>query len=150
MGNIIFYSLFLSKKEETRVELHRGKRVYRTLIKDLILDIKKNDTVYLLGVDENILEIVEPIYLKQYFTIIKEKNIKEKIIIARGGKKVKEKNLEYKELDKKYLGDTTTVIYQDKVFIFVRGNLYYLIAIKSRKIAETYLKQFKLLWDMAK
>ncbi len=145
MGNIIFYSLFLSKKEETRVELHRGKRVYRTLIKDLILDIKKNDTVYLLGVDENILEIVEPIYLKQYFTIIKEK-----IIIARGGKKVKEKNLEYKELDKKYLGDTTTVIYQDKVFIFVWGNPYYLITIKSRKIAETYLKQFKLLWDMAK
>jgi sugar-specific transcriptional regulator TrmB len=142
--------LFQSTKEETRIELHRGKRVYRTLIKDLISDLKKNDTVYLSGVDENILETVEPIYLKQYFTIIKEKNVKEKIIVARGGKKLKEKNLTYKELDKKYLGDTTTVIYQDKVFIFVWGNPYYLITIKSGKVAKTYLKQFELLWNIAK
>ena len=142
--------LFQSTKEATRIELHRGKRVYRTLIKELISDLKKNDTVYLSGVDENILETVEPIYLKQYFTIIKEKNVKEKIIIARGGKRLKEKNLTYKELDKKYVGDTTTVIYQDNVFIFVWGSPHYLITIKSDKVAKTYLKQFELLWDRAK
>nr|MCK4929974.1 winged helix-turn-helix transcriptional regulator [Nanoarchaeota archaeon] len=104
--------LFKSVKEETRIELHRGKRVYKTLIKDLVANLKKNDTVYLLGVDESILETVEPIYLKQYFTIIKEKNIKEKIIIAKGGKKIKEPNLEYRELEPEYLGDTTIIIYQ--------------------------------------
>ena len=95
--------LFKSTKEETRIELHRGKRVYRTLIKDLLANIKKNEVVYLLGVDENILETVEPIYLKQYFNIIKDKNIKEKIIIARGGKKLDEEHLEYREIDPKYL-----------------------------------------------
>lgn len=142
--------LFQSNKEETRVELHKGKRVYRTLIKDLISDLKQNNTVYLLGADESILETVEPIYLKQYFTIIKEKKITEKIIVTKGSKKVKEKNLIYKELDKKYLGDTTTVIYQDKVYIFVWGNPYHLITIKSSKVAKTYLKQFELLWSVAK
>src|SRR3989338_3062505 len=62
--------LFKLVKEETRIELHRGKQVYRTLIKDLLANLKKNEMVYLLGVDENILETVEPIYLKRYFTII--------------------------------------------------------------------------------
>lgn len=143
-------ALFKSTKEETRIELHRGKRVYRTLIKDLLANIRENDIVYLLGVDENILDTVEPIYLKQYFTIIKEKNVKEKIIIAKGGKRLKEPNLEYRELDPKYLGDTTIVIYQSKVFIFIWGSPYYLIIIESKKVANTYLRQFNLLWEIAK
>lgn len=142
--------LFQSTKEETRIELHRGKRVYRTLIKDLLANIKKNDEVYLLGVDENILETVEPIYLKQYFNIIKEKNVKEKIIIARGGKRLDEKHLEYREIDPKYLDETTVVIYQSKVFIFIWGTPYHLIIIESTKVANTYRKQFDLMWKIAK
>lgn len=142
--------LFESTKEETRIELHRGKRVYRTLIKDLLANIKKNDVVCLLGVDENILETVEPIYLKQYFNIIRDKNVKEKIIIARGGKRLDEEHLEYREIDPKYLDETTVVIYQSKVFIFIWGVPYYLIIIESPKVANTYKKQFNLLWNTAK
>ena len=142
--------LFQSTKEETRIELHRGKRVYRTLIKDLVANIKKNDVVYLLGVDENILETVEPIYLKQYFNIIKDKNVKEKIIIARGGKKLDEEHLEYREIDPKFLDETTVVIYQSKVFIFIWGTPYHLITIESPKVANTYKKQFELMWNIAK
>ena len=142
--------LFKSTKEETRIELHRGKRVYRTLIKDLVASIKKNDIVYLLGVDENILETVEPIYLKQYFNIIQDKNVKEKIIIARGGKKLDEEHLEYREIDPKFLDETTVVIYQSKVFIFIWGTPYHLITIESPKVANTYRKQFELMWNIAK
>lgn len=142
--------LFQSTKEETRIELHRGKRVYRTLIKDLLANIKKNDVIYLLGVDENILETVEPIYLKQYFNIIKDKNVKEKIIIAREGKKLDEEHLEYREIDPKYLDETTVVIYQLKVFIFIWGTPYHLIIIESPKVANTYRKQFELMWSIAK
>ncbi len=136
--------------EETEIELYRGKGVYRTLIKYLISDLRKNDTVYLLGVDENKLETVEPIYLKQYFTIIKEKGVREKIIIPLGGKRLNERNIEYREISSKYLGDTTIVIYQKKVFIFVWGDPYYLIIIKSHKIAQTYLRQFNLFWEIAR
>ena len=100
--------------------------------------------------DEKILETVEPIYLKQYFTIIKERNVKEKIIIASGSKKVQQKNIEYKELDKKYLGDTTTVVYQNKVYLFIWGNPHYLIVINSAKVSNNYLKQFNLFWEVAK
>lgn len=142
--------LFQSTKEETRIELHRGKRVYRTLIKDLLANIKRNDVVYLLGVDEKILETVEPIYLKQYFNIIKEKDVKEKIIIARGKKGLEGEHLEYREIDPKYLDETTVVIYQSKVFIFIWGTPYYLITIESIKVSNTYRKQFDLMWKNSK
>ncbi|MEK6932515.1 MAG: helix-turn-helix domain-containing protein [Nanoarchaeota archaeon] len=143
-------SLFESKKEETRIELHKGKKVYGVLIRDLTVNLKKNDVVYIFGADENILGSVEPIYLKQYFNIIKEKEVKEKVIITKGSKRFRESNVEYKELDKKYIGSTTTVINQRKVFLFTWEDPYYLIVIDSKRIAEDYQKQFNLLWKIAK
>ena len=140
----------MSEKEETTVEMHRGKRVYKTLIKDLVANMKKEDIIYILGADETMLETVEPVYLRQYFTIIKEKKIKEKIIIKKGGKKLEGKYLEYKELDPQFLDETTVVVHQSRVFIFIWGNPYYLLAIKSKKFADTYRKQFDLLWKIIK
>ena len=61
--------------------------------------MNENNLVYILGANEEIIDTVEPIYLKQYFIIIKEKNIKEKIIIAKGGKKLEDIFFEYKKLD---------------------------------------------------
>ncbi|MCK5630348.1 MAG: hypothetical protein KAI26_07055 [Nanoarchaeota archaeon] len=142
-------SLYKETKEETKVELHKGKRVYRTLIKDLVANLNQNDVVYLIGIDEDALEDIETIYLKQYFTIIKEKNIKEKIIIAKGSKKLKEQTIEYRELDKEYLGDTATAISQNKVYLFIQGTPNHLIVIDSEKVANTYRRNFELLWKTA-
>lgn len=144
-------NLFTSTKEETRVELHKGKRVYRTLIKDIVSELKNNDEILLIGIDENILlSEIEPIYLKQYLNLIKEKNVKERIIVKRGTKKVKSRNLQYKELEEEFIGRTAQIIYRDKVGIFVLGNPYYLITIDSKEVVDTYRKQFELLWKIAK
>jgi len=143
-------NLFDTKKEETKIELHRGKNVYRTLIKNILSNIKKNDTILILGADENMLETVEPIYLEQYFNTIRTKNIKEKIIISKGKKKLNKGYLEYKEIDPKYLDETTIVIYQSKVNIFIWGEPYHLITINNPKVANTYKKQFQLMWKIAK
>ncbi len=139
------------KEEETKVELHKGKKVYRTLLKDMIASLKSGDEAYLIGIDEEILIAeIEPIYLKQYINAIKSKNITEKIIIKRGRKRIKKPNLQYRELDEKYIGKTAQIIYKDKVAIFILGNPYYLIVIKNSDVAETCRKQFNLLWNMAK
>jgi len=139
------------KKEESKVELHRGKRVYRVLLKDIVSTLKKNDTAYLVGIDEDVLmQEVEPIYLKQYLNAMKSRKIKEKIIIKIGATKLKNQNLEYKELDSKYIGKTAQIIYNNKVAIFILGTPYYLVVIENKEVAETYKKQFNLLWDIAK
>ncbi|MDD5132881.1 MAG: helix-turn-helix domain-containing protein [Candidatus Nanoarchaeia archaeon] len=139
------------KKEETKVELHKGERAYRILLKDIISSLKNNDEVYLIGIDEGtLLKEVEPIYLKQYLNVIKSKNIKEKIIIKKGYKQLKNYNIKYKELDEKYIGKTAQIIYNNKIAIFIMGTPYYLIIIENKEVAETYKKQFDLLWSIAK
>ncbi len=139
------------KKEETKVELHRGRRVYRTLLKDMITSLKKNEEALLIGIDEEILiNEVEPIYLKQYLNTIKTKNIKEKIILKHNSKKLKHKNLEYRELNEKYIGKTAQIVYNNKVAIFIPGTPYYLVVIENKEVANTYRKQFELVWQIAK
>lgn len=139
------------KKEGIKVELHKGKRVYNTLLKDMVSSLKKNEEAYLIGIDEGILVTeVEPIYLKQYLNAIASKHVKEKIIIKTGGKKLGNPNLRYKELDEKYIGKTAQIIYNNKTAIFILGTPYYLIIIEDKEVAETYKKQFNLLWNIAR
>lgn len=139
------------KKEKTNVELHKGKRAYRTLLKDIIASLKKDDEVFLIGIDEDILlSEVEPIYLRQYMNTIKSKKIKEKIIIKKSGKRIINPNLEYRELDERYIGKTAQIIYNNKVAIFILGTPYYLIIIDNKDVSETYRRQFDLLWRIAK
>lgn len=137
--------------EETTIELHKGKRVYRTLLKDIIASLRRHDTVYLIGIDEKVLTAeVEPIYVKQYLNTIASKKIKEKIIIKRGGERLANKNLDYRELDAQCLGNTAQIIYGNTVALFIHGTPYYLIVIKNKEVAQTYKKQFRILWDCAR
>tara|TARA_Y100000310_G_scaffold337330_2_gene424144 strand:- start:392 stop:1132 length:741 start_codon:yes stop_codon:yes gene_type:complete len=141
--------IFREQKEETRVEVYKGKQVFRTCIKDLVSNLKKNDTLYLMGEDEEITQELDSVILKQYFRILKEKNVKEKVIIRKGAKKLPEKAIEYRELPSKYIGDVMSTIHNNKVYLFVMGNPHHLITIESKKIVQSYLKQFNLLWKIA-
>lgn len=144
-------ALFHETKDDTKIELHKGKRVYRTLIKDLIASSKVNSEVLLIGVnEEHLMSEVEPIYLKQYFTIIKEKNIKERVILKKSSKRFTIPNVTHKFLEDKHVGTTEQVIYSNKVAIFIPSNPYYLIIIDNKQVADTYRKQFELLWSIAK
>lgn len=139
------------KQEETKVELHKGNRVYRTLIKDILSQLKNEEEVLLIGIDEDVLiKEVEPIYLKQYLNTIKTKNVQERIILKKGSKKMEYSNLKYKELDEQYIGKTAQIIYHNKVALFILGTPYYLIMINNKEIADTFRKQFNLLWSIAK
>lgn len=132
--------------EETKVTLHKGRYVYSTLLKDIIGSVEKNDTVLLTGIDEEIIEQAEPIYLKQYLNIISRKKIREKIITKEGSRRRQRKNIEYREVSKDYIGNTAHIIYAQKVAIFINGNPRHMIFIENMQVAETYRKQFALLW----
>jgi sugar-specific transcriptional regulator TrmB len=135
----------IPQKSDTNVEMHKGKRVYRTLIKDIISTIKKNDEILIIGINEDeIINEVEPIYLKQYLNLIKSKNITERIIIKKGTKKFKLKNLKYKELD--HIGETAKIIYGNKVATFLKGDNYTLIITNNRDYSNSERLFFENMW----
>lgn len=136
-------------KESTTVELHKGKKVYRTLLKDTIASIRDEKELYVFGVDEERLMEKEPIYMQQYFTLIKERKLKEKVIIRMGGARLKHPSVTYRELPEEYIGNTSQFIYKDKVATLILGVPDYLIVVENSRVADTSRKQFELLWSAA-
>lgn len=139
-----------ARSEAVSVQIHKGRRAYRELLKDLTSTVKDGETVCLMGVEEkNLLEEIEPIYLRQYFTIIKEKRVRETVIVAKGKPRIKNPNVEYREFDPEYIGDVSHIIYGSKVAFFIVTVPYYLIIIENPDLADTMRRQFNFFWDHA-
>lgn len=142
--------MFQANKEETYIEIHKGREILRTIIKDVLHLLKSGNTVLGIGIDEDKFSLVEPTFLKRYFAMIKRDKIKERIIIKSGGKMVPGSSVVYKFLDEKYIGNTAMLIYADKIVFIVFGDPNYGIMIENKAVAETYKRQFELLWSIAK
>lgn len=138
-----------SAESNVSISLHKGRRVYRTLLKDTLSTLESGSEVRLIGIDENELEKeVEPIYLKQYLTAIKERKIVERAIIRQGEKRLRSKQVSYRTLPE--IGNVGQILYADKVAIFVNGTPRHLILLQGAEIASTYGLHFELLWNIAK
>jgi len=142
-----------SVKEDISVELHKGNYVYKTLLNDIIATLKKNDEVLIFGIDDDTLLKIDPytpIHLRQYLARIKRLNIKERLITKTGNKILQEaKTTKYKFLPKSMFGNTAFEVYGNKVAIFLWGTPNHLILIENKEVADSYRKQFSVLWSKA-
>jgi sugar-specific transcriptional regulator TrmB len=141
-------------KEEIKVELHQGKYVYKTLIKDILSTLKENKEVLIFGIDDEVLMKLDKYYLtylKQYFSRLQKLNIKERVIVKTNAKILKEaKTTTYRFLPKGVIGNTAFEVYGNKVAIFLWGIPNHLILIENKKVADSYRKQFQILWHQSK
>jgi len=140
-----------TQKEEIRVDLHRGTYVYKTLLRDILLTLKRNDEVLIFGIDDEVLIKLDKYYLahlKQYFSKLEKLNIKEKAIVKRNAKILKEaKTTTHKFLPKNIIGNTAFEVYGNKVAIFLWGTPNHLILVENKEVANSYRNQFKILWE---
>lgn len=142
--------LFAAQAGAVDVQVHRGRRCFRTLLKDATSTVKKGDLILAFGVDDRLLtEEVEPIYLNQYLTIIREKGVHENVIIKKGGFRVKNPTTHYREVDPALIGNSYYMIYGNRVAYFIQSVPYHVIIIDSPDLADTMRKQFNFFWEKA-
>lgn len=138
-------------KEETKINMYRGKYCYKTLLQDILATLTENSEIYIFGIDEQKGMDAEPLYLKRYFSLAQRKHIFEKVIIKKGTKKLSEaKNTHYKFLSADYIGKVPYFIYGEKVALLTLSEPLNCIIIEDKEIAQTYRKQFEVFWKMAK
>ena len=142
------------EKEEIHVEVHKGKYIYKTLLGDITTNLKSGAEVLIFGIDDEAVSSLDQHYLTHldiYFNKLKKKKIKERVIIKEKSKKLEQATItEYKYLPKEMIGNVAFEVYDDKVAIFLWGNPNYVIMIKNKEVADSYRKQFELMWKIAK
>ncbi len=138
-------------KEDTFVEVFKGKEGLKYFLKDII---KTKKEVLITGIDDQKYQDALPIFMKQYFRDIRNNNIRERVItLKKLGVFLFEKELapttHYRFLEEKQLNPTNTYTYGDKVVIVTWGTPVMAVMIKNGSIAETYRNHFEHLWSIA-
>ncbi|MBS3118081.1 hypothetical protein J4417_00170 [Candidatus Woesearchaeota archaeon] len=139
-------------KEETAIEVIKGKNVIRTILQDVINTLKKNNgELLMLGVEESKFLEEDKIAIQQYLRDLKRFNLKEKLLASSKAKLYFEgEQSEYRLIDAQYFNPNPLYIYNGKVVQVVWSNPNYAVMINNHEIYDSYKKHFEMLWEMAK
>lgn len=136
-------------KEKTIVELYQGEEGMKTVLKDIIREKKD----YFVFGEEGQFQKTLPIFLPQFLRDVKNFKIKERLLSneEKKGKIITAgKNTEIRYLPKDYFSPVTTVVYNNKIGIFIWSDPLFVILIKDNEVTNSFLSYFNLLWKFAK
>ena len=146
-------SLRLKPVQDIHVELQTGKFVFRTLLNDILIHLKKGDEALFYGVDDDFLMRIDPLIkprLDQYLAKIVRNGITERLIAKEGNTILPQaKTAVYRFLPKETIGNLAFVTYADRLAMFLWGEPHHLIFIQSKRVADSYRNQFDILWEKA-
>jgi thioredoxin reductase/sugar-specific transcriptional regulator TrmB len=138
-------------REDTEVEVFKGKEGIKTILKDVIKSVEEGGKFLLTNVDETRYEEVLPVFMKQFFRDIKNKNITEYVLTANkpGVFLYDNPTTKYRFINEKNMSPIHTKIYADKIAIIIWGTPITCIRIQNKGVANTYRQHFEHLWAAA-
>ncbi|MBI2549096.1 MarR family transcriptional regulator [Candidatus Woesearchaeota archaeon] len=139
-------------REDTFVELIKGREVIRTVYRDIIKTLtKKPGEILISGVDERKFFNEDPIALDQHINRLRKLNCTERVLVKEGDRTfVTGRQTTYRWVPAAYFHATPMMVYQHKLTIIIMGTPNYAIMIENKDLADAYRKQFNLLWRVAK
>lgn len=139
-------------KQPLIVETYKGKNVIRIALRDIINNLKSNGgEVLCTAVDESLPFSKEKLVCEQYERDMIHYKIKERVIIKESSKGLFQKGTSiYKKIPERYFNPNPVQIYGNNVQTIIWGNPDYLIIIRNKDAANSYQKQFELMWKIAK
>lgn len=139
-------SLMTFQKEETSVELFKGKEGLKSVLQDVLKTNKDYCVMGSIKQFEEILEFALPNFLRR----IEKARIKEKILSDRKENIEKAVTGTYRYLDGSRLFPSSFWIYGNKVAIFIWNSPYFVVVIDNKDVAKTYQMYFDFFWKLAK
>jgi len=141
--------MMVSPKEETGVELYKGREGIKTVMRE-ILRTRKDHLV--LG-DEGHAEEILPVFYEQFINECKRNRIKEKILcsveVYDKIKKFEHKYSRTRSLSEGLVLPTTTLIFGDKIALF-DWKAPNVVVVSSKNLADSYRNYFGVLWKVGK
>jgi len=137
-------------KEEAKVEplaqIFMGAKGLKTIMNDII---ETSEDFIEFGVGGRFKDSL-PIYVEQWANQRRKKNIKAKIICTKGSQAPIWKMNEIKFIPNEYQSPASTLVYGNKVAIFIQEEPILIVLIENKKLARSYKNYFQLLWKIAK
>lgn len=144
--------MFNSQKEETEIELIKGKNVLRTIYNDIQKTLKKTKgNLLAMGIDETKFLEFDKIAIKQHILRMQKNKLKEKLLSKESATYFFEgQQSEYRLVPDHLFNPNPTHVYSNKVAILIWGQPTYGIIIKSKQVSDANKKFFEMMWSIAK
>ena len=139
--------LYQPKKAAPKVEVYEGAEGFKTLMNDII---KSGQSFVGWGGSDRVREYLPEHYVTRYLNLRKKHGILGKMLFVKTETVLKTPLTKFKEIPKEFTSPSTTLAYDDKVAIMIYTAVPVIILIKSKELAESYKKHFKLLWNKVK
>ncbi|MFC1734189.1 TrmB family transcriptional regulator, partial [candidate division KSB1 bacterium] len=133
-------------RSESIVEVYKGKEGLKTVLKDILKEGKD----YVVLEEEGYIQKILPHFYPQFNKKMNKKRIKVKVLTKNVKKIAKRSLMHIKSLPEFLSFPSATVVYGNKIAIFVWDEPYHAILIKSKQVANSYNNFFNALWRMAK
>ncbi len=133
-------------KEETKVEVYKGKEGLKTVMKD-ILRGKKSYT-FIGEVEKFFTEL--SFYAVQWLRSVERERIRGRLICNENTQFQVAKTERYRLISKSFISQISTWTYGNKTALFIWSNPLYAIVIENDDVAKSNLNFFNFLWDGAK
>lgn len=129
------------------VEVFQGIKGGITILKDILREGKD----YVSFGDDGTWFNISKTMVEQYLRQLVERGIKERVLMKKGARLAGDlRNSRIRYIPKDFCLNTITTIYGNQVAIAIFENPYYVILIKSKTLAQTYLDLFEQMWKIAK
>ncbi len=140
------------RDEETTVEVFKGKKIVRTVYREVIRESQERPgEILILGGSEKKFIEEDKLALEQHLKRLQKLKCSERVLIEEGDINFMEgPQTKYRWMPKETFSPMPTYVFNDKFGIVIWGNPNYFILIENKEIAETYRKQFNLIWRLSK
>lgn len=139
--------IYKSYKPKPIIEVYEGKEGIKTVLSDILKEGK--DFVGFGATDRA--NILLPEFTKRYLKEREKRNIRARQFCPKGEKILMSKLSTFKTIPKEYSGLATTLIYGNKVAIFMWFiEPQIVVLIKNKEAAKAYKNQFELMWKIVK
>lgn len=135
--------LYKPLKETLKIEVYEGAEGLKSILNDIV---KTGKEIAAFGASDRIRSYLPDFIVERYLKEREKKKIKARQLFTEGTKVLKTKISTFKPLPKEFSSPTTTVIYGNKVAIFIWIRFPTVILIENKDLAESYKKHFKLMW----
>lgn len=140
-------------QDETQVEVYKGKNSTKKAFIDILQILKANPGMEHLGmgIEEELFLKFEPNFSRYFIRHLEKLKIKERMISYESEKYFAGgKTTEYRFIPDKYFNSTNILIDGDLVTILFWTEPRVVIKIRSRQMADSYKKQFEMMWKYGK
>ena len=140
-------ALYQPLRKKLKIEIYEGVEGLKTILNDIV---KNKKDVVAFGASDRVRQYLPDFFIKRYLKEREKKRIIARQLFSESTGILETKVSIFRKLPREFASPSTTIIYGNKVTIWIWAKIPSIILIENKDLAKSYKDHFELMWKNAK